>query len=108
MTLGLPVVGPDVKVWANDMRRFLSRQWDRLSYRTTGQTASDNGIMLWDAQKACPVVSLDGEWRQVFIASDPPASASATGISGQIAVDADYIYICTAADTWKRVAIATW
>jgi ribose 5-phosphate isomerase RpiB len=37
-----------------------------------------------------------------------PASASATGSEGQIAWDADYIYICTATDTWKRVAIATW
>jgi hypothetical protein len=37
-----------------------------------------------------------------------PASAAATGSEGQIAWDADYIYICTATDTWKRVAIATW
>lgn len=37
-----------------------------------------------------------------------PASASATGSAGQIAWDADYIYVCTATNTWKRVAIATW
>jgi hypothetical protein len=37
-----------------------------------------------------------------------PASASDTGTQGQIAWDADYIYVCTATDTWKRVAIATW
>jgi hypothetical protein len=37
-----------------------------------------------------------------------PETASATGSEGQIAWDADYIYICTATDTWKRVAIATW
>lgn len=37
-----------------------------------------------------------------------PASASATGSEGQIAWDADYIYVCTATNTWKRVAIATW
>jgi hypothetical protein len=37
-----------------------------------------------------------------------PASASDTGTTGQIAWDADYIYVCTATDTWKRVAIATW
>jgi hypothetical protein len=40
--------------------------------------------------------------------SAAPASATATGITGQIAWDADYIYICTATNTWKRVAIATW
>jgi hypothetical protein len=37
-----------------------------------------------------------------------PASAGATGTTGQIAFDSSYIYICTAANTWKRVAIATW
>lgn len=37
-----------------------------------------------------------------------PASAAATGTLGQWAQDDSYIYICTATDTWKRVAIATW
>jgi hypothetical protein len=37
-----------------------------------------------------------------------PASAAATGAAGAIAWDANYIYVCTAANTWKRVAIATW
>ena len=37
-----------------------------------------------------------------------PASASATGIAGEVAWDANYIYICTATDTWKRVAVSTW
>lgn len=37
-----------------------------------------------------------------------PASATATGTAGDIRYDADYIYICTATNTWKRAAIATW
>ena len=37
-----------------------------------------------------------------------PASATATGTKGMVRWDASYIYICTATDTWKRVAIATW
>ncbi len=37
-----------------------------------------------------------------------PASAAATGAQGDIAWDASFIYICTATNTWKRVAIATW
>jgi len=43
-----------------------------------------------------------------FENSDPPSSASDTGTTGAIAYDADYIYVCTATDTWKRTAIATW
>jgi len=37
-----------------------------------------------------------------------PASASATGTAGTICWDTSYIYVCTATNTWKRVAIATW
>ncbi len=37
-----------------------------------------------------------------------PASASDTGTAGEICWDANYIYVCTATDTWKRTAIATW
>lgn len=37
-----------------------------------------------------------------------PASATATGTEGDIVWDADYIYVCVATDTWKRVAITTW
>jgi hypothetical protein len=37
-----------------------------------------------------------------------PASAGATGTTGQVAWDTGYIYVCTATNTWKRVAIATW
>ena len=37
-----------------------------------------------------------------------PASASATGTLGDIRYTTDYIYICTATDTWKRTALTTW
>ena len=37
-----------------------------------------------------------------------PANASSTGKLGEIRIDASFIYICTATDTWKRVAISTW
>ena len=37
-----------------------------------------------------------------------PASATAVGTAGEICWDASYIYVCTATNTWKRVAIATW
>ena len=37
-----------------------------------------------------------------------PASATAAGNAGDICWDADYIYVCTATNTWKRTAISTW
>ena len=37
-----------------------------------------------------------------------PASATANGTKGTIVWDASYVYVCTATNTWKRAAIATW
>ena len=37
-----------------------------------------------------------------------PATAASTGTLGEIRYTADYIYVCTATNTWKRTAIATW
>jgi len=37
-----------------------------------------------------------------------PASATATGNAGDICWDGDYIYVCTATNTWKRTLISTW
>ena len=44
----------------------------------------------------------------VGVGTNTPASAAATGTTGTITWDASYIYIATATNTWKRVAIATW
>ena len=37
-----------------------------------------------------------------------PATSSSTGVQGTIVWDANYIYIATGTNTWKRVAITTW
>lgn len=37
-----------------------------------------------------------------------PASASDTGTAGEVRWDSSYAYICTATNTWKRAALATW
>jgi hypothetical protein len=40
--------------------------------------------------------------------SKTPSSASDTGQAGQIAWDANYLYICVATNTWKRVGLVNW
>jgi hypothetical protein len=37
-----------------------------------------------------------------------PASATDTGAQGEICWDANYLYVCTATNTWKRAALSTW
>jgi len=40
--------------------------------------------------------------------SRTPASATATGNAGDICWDTNFVYVCTAANTWRRIAHATW
>jgi hypothetical protein len=59
----------------------------------------------WDVCSAGGLRILDAAGTAIVTA---PSSASATGALATVRVDANYIYVCTAANTWKRVAIATW
>lgn len=36
-----------------------------------------------------------------------PATAASAGVSGQVAYQAGFLYVCVAANTWQRVVIAT-
>jgi hypothetical protein len=42
----------------------------------------------------------------IITSSVTPVSKTAAGISGQVVWDENYIYLCIATDTWKRVAIS--
>ena len=69
---------------------------------------------------SCTLQFINNAWYLVsnngckFSSSSPvlavniPASASSAGKAGTIAYDPTYLYICTATNTWKRVALATW
>ena len=40
--------------------------------------------------------------------SNTPSSASSTGNKGEICYDSNYLYICVATNTWKRISLDTW
>ena len=39
---------------------------------------------------------------------NPPASTSSNGVTGQVAFDAAYIYVCIGTNTWKRANLNSW
>jgi hypothetical protein len=45
---------------------------------------------------------------KVNLPSQPPASATAAGVAGDVAWDVNYLYVCVTNNNWKRAAIATW
>jgi hypothetical protein len=71
---------------------------------TSGASGSTTNINIGGGVGTC-TTTVDAD---LVIPGETPASATAAGTQGQIAWDVNYIYICTATNTWKRVAIGTW
>jgi hypothetical protein len=65
------------------------------------------------APQTAATITSDGDLRLVGRTIRLPVERTITnandpGIKGDICWDSSYIYVCTATDTWKRVAILTW
>jgi hypothetical protein len=37
-----------------------------------------------------------------------PSTSGSTGVAGAITYDSDYLYVCTATNTWKRIGLSGW
>jgi hypothetical protein len=46
--------------------------------------------------------------RNLVVSSTVPGTSGASGATGQVAYASGFIYVCVAANTWQRVAIASW
>jgi hypothetical protein len=82
-----------LKLWANDLRRWLGRTWDSLTYKDASAVATQDGLILWDTA-GYPVVSKDGEWRQLVLANgyailgqDVDITAAAADTAYEVALD---------------------
>lgn len=67
MRFGVPPIGQDIRLWGEDLRRFLARFWDNLSFKVDGATPTSNGVLLWDDVNGYPVISKNNEWRQIVL-----------------------------------------
>jgi hypothetical protein len=91
--------------------------------RVQSDTSDFNRLQFGGTTSSFPALKRDSTVLQVRLADDSgytvldaqlraqgtaPATTGATGTAGDIRYDADYIYVCTATNTWKRAAIATW
>lgn len=81
------------------------------SYRIQGQ-ANPGGAYLHakedsSGKRAMIGVNSFANYLQLDLPATP-ASSSAAGNQGMIVWDADYVYVCVAANTWKRSPLTTW
>ena len=86
-----PVTG-DLQVWAQNIVTYLQRTASRLAFKRADARASENGLLLWDEVNEYPVVSKNGEWRQIVL-EDGRYSGGIT--SDQTAASANTAYPLT-------------
>lgn len=83
-------------------------------FNTSAAYIGISGSSLNLGSGSATALSLDGSQNATFAGqlrvTNPvtPASAAATGTVGTMAWDSSYLYVCIAANTWRRVAHATW
>jgi hypothetical protein len=95
LRFGIPPIGQDFRLWGEDLRRFLARFWDNVSFKVDGATPTSNGILLWDDVNGYPVISKNNEWRQIVLgdghaifAQDATITAAAANTAYAIQFDA--------------------
>ena len=85
----------------------------KVSSNTAGLT-NENVFGHLAEGKGQNTVSIGKAVTHVYINGSPvtptktPASATSTGVAGEMAWDASYVYVCISTDVWKRSPLTTW
>ena len=83
----VPPITFDLSAWAENMRRYLGKALNQIDAKDASVSAAEDGVLLWDREEGYPVVSKNGEWRQVvledghgdfYIAADVTAASANT------------------------------
>jgi hypothetical protein len=117
-TLTTPVNNTAVGYWAGRNGTTGSRNVYLGAEAGRDETTSDN-LYISNTSTSTPLIKgkfdstgANGGSVRIYgdfqVTTKTPATAASTGTVGTITYDNDYIYVCIATDTWKRVAISTW
>ena len=70
MSLGFtpPPVTTDLQYWAQNIVAYLRRTASRLQFKSATASATEDGVLLWDAAGGYPIVSKSDVWRQIVLA----------------------------------------
>jgi len=63
----VPPITLDLSAWAENMRRYLGKALNQLDAKDASVSAAEDGVLLWDRINGYPVVSKNGEWRQIVL-----------------------------------------
>ena len=79
-----PVTG-DMQVWSQNIVTYLQRTASRLAFKRADARASENGVILWDEVNEYPIVSKNGEWRQIVLEDGQYSGAVTTDQTAALA-----------------------
>ena len=88
----LPPIGPDLRQWGRQLSAYLQRNLAKLSIKTADDNPSEDGVILWDRANKYPVVSKDGEFRQIVLED---GHYDGTVSTNQTAASANTAYVLT-------------
>lgn len=90
-----PPVTENLKQWAERFSRYVTNNLAKLTFKTADASPAENGVILWDEANGYPVVSKDGEFRQIiladgyaFLGQDNDVTAAAVDTAYAITYDA--------------------
>ena len=88
----LPPIGPDFRQWGRQLSLYLQQNLAKLGFKTATDNPSENGVILWDEVNGYPVVSKNGEFRQIVLEDGQYAGGVTTD---QTAASANTAYALT-------------
>ena len=88
----LPPIGPDLRQWGRQLSLYLQQNLAKLGFKTATDNPSENGVILWDEVNGYPVVSKNGEFRQIVLEDGQYAGGVTTD---QTAASANTAYALT-------------
>ena len=88
----LPPIGPDLRQWGRQLSLYLQQNLAKLGFKTATDNPSENGVILWDEVNGYPVVSKNGEFRQIVLEDGQYAGGVTTD---QTAASANTAYTLT-------------
>jgi len=101
--MSIPFLPPpptgDWRNWGERLNSWLSATRDKLSFKFSDSVATDDGILLWDRSLSSPVVSLNGEYRQIILKDGHGIAVSTTDIT-PAAINTAY------GITWDSISLA--
>tara|TARA_S200002703_G_scaffold83565_1_gene71967 strand:+ start:1506 stop:2153 length:648 start_codon:yes stop_codon:yes gene_type:complete len=63
----IPPITQNLSQWGENLRRYLASALNQLDAKDASSVAAEDGVILWDRTYGYPVVSKNGEWRQIVL-----------------------------------------